>query len=69
MCGQSTVYNTYATLLPPNPLFQGFSRSQNVNKERFFFCLNQVHQHIRWQLQIHQSVQDRRYLRNDVVHL
>ena len=33
MCGQSTVYNTYATLLPTNPLFQGFSRSQNVNKE------------------------------------
>ena len=31
--GQSTAYNTYATLLPPNPLYQGFSRSQNVNKE------------------------------------
>ena len=29
--GQSTAYNTYATLLPPNPLFQGFSRSQNVS--------------------------------------
>ena len=31
--GQSTVYNMYATLLPTNPLFLGFSRYQNVNKE------------------------------------
>ena len=31
--GQSSVYNTYATPPTPNPLFQGFSRSQNVNKE------------------------------------
>lgn len=30
MCGQSTVYNTYATLLPTNPLFQGFSRSKTL---------------------------------------
>lgn len=36
MCGQSTVYNTYATLLPTNPLFQGFSRSQNALKEIIF---------------------------------
>ena len=35
--GQSTAYNTYATLLPPNPLFQGFSSSQNVNKEIISF--------------------------------
>lgn len=33
MCGQSTIYNTYATLSYTNPLFLGFSRSQNVNKE------------------------------------
>lgn len=31
--GQSCVYNTYATPPTKNPLFQGFSRSQNVNKE------------------------------------
>ena len=34
MCGQSCVYNTYATLPVTNPLFQGFSSYQNVNKER-----------------------------------
>ena len=33
MCGQSTAYNTYATLPYTNPLFIGFSCSQNVNKE------------------------------------
>lgn len=33
MCGQPTAYNRYSTLPTPNPLFQGFSRSQNVNKE------------------------------------
>ena len=33
MCGQSTAYNTYATPPTPNPLFQGFSRYQNVLKE------------------------------------
>ena len=31
MCGQSTVYNTYATLSYTNPLFMGFSGYQNVN--------------------------------------
>ena len=31
--GQSSVYNTYATPPTPNPLFQGFSSSQNINKE------------------------------------
>lgn len=33
MCGQPTAYNAYATLPYTNPLFMGFSRSQNVNKE------------------------------------
>ena len=33
MCGQSTAYNTYATLPYTNPLFMGFSCSLNVNKE------------------------------------
>jgi len=33
MCGQPTAYNTYATLPYTNPLFMGFSCSQNVNKE------------------------------------
>ena len=33
MCGQLTVYNTYATLSCTNPLFLGFSCYQNVNKE------------------------------------
>lgn len=33
MCGQSTAYNTYATLPDTNPLFMGFSHSQNVLKE------------------------------------
>ena len=32
-CGQSSAYNTYATPQTPNPLFLGFSRYQNVNKE------------------------------------
>ena len=31
MCGQPTVYNTYATLSYTNPQFMGFSRSQNVS--------------------------------------
>ena len=31
--GKSCITNTYATLSTTNPLFQGFSRSQNVNKE------------------------------------
>ena len=34
MCGQPTAYNAYATLPYTNPLFMGFSRSQNVNKEK-----------------------------------
>lgn len=33
MCGQSTAYDTYATLSYTNPLFMGFSGYQNVNKE------------------------------------
>ena len=33
MCGQSSAYNINATLLPTNPLFQGFSSYPNVNKE------------------------------------
>lgn len=33
MCGQSTAYNTYATLPYTNPIFMGFSCSQNVLKE------------------------------------
>lgn len=33
MCGQSIAYNIYATLAHTNPLFMGFSCSQNVNKE------------------------------------
>ena len=36
MYGQSTTYNTYATLSYTNPLFLGFSCSQNVNKEIIF---------------------------------
>ena len=36
MCGQSTAYNTYATLPYTNPLFMGFSCSQNVIKEIIF---------------------------------
>lgn len=32
MCGQSTAYNTYATLPYTNPLFMGFSGYLNVNK-------------------------------------
>ena len=31
--GQPLTYDTYATLPIINPLFQGFSRYQNVNKE------------------------------------
>jgi len=33
MRGQTTAYNTYATLPYTNPLFMGFSGYQNVNKE------------------------------------
>ena len=33
MCGQSWVYNRYATTHIINPLVQGFSSYQNVNKE------------------------------------
>ena len=36
MCGQSTAYNTYATLSYTNPLFMGFSGYLNVNKEIIF---------------------------------
>lgn len=36
MCGQSSAYNINATLLPTNPLFQGFSSYPNVNKEIIF---------------------------------
>lgn len=39
MCGQSTAYNTYATLPYTNPLFMGFSCSLNVNKEIGFYCI------------------------------
>mgnify|MGYP000565521609 len=39
MCGQSSAYNTNATLLPTNPLFQGFSSYPNVNKEIGFYCI------------------------------
>lgn len=39
MCGQPTAYNAYATLPYTNPLFMGFSRSQNVNKEIGFYCI------------------------------
>ena len=35
MCGQSSAYNTYATLPVTNPLFPGFSRYANVNKDNF----------------------------------
>lgn len=33
MCGQSTAYNTYATLPTTNLLFMGFSSYQNILKE------------------------------------
>lgn len=33
MCGQSTEYNTYATLPYTDPLFMGFSSYQNILKE------------------------------------
>lgn len=36
MCGQLTVYNTYATLSCTNPLFLGFSCYQNVKQEIIF---------------------------------
>ena len=36
MCGQSTAYNTYATLPYTNPIFMGFSSYQNVLKEIIF---------------------------------
>ena len=40
MCGQSSAYNINATLLPTNPLFQGFSSYPNVNKEIGFTIQN-----------------------------
>ena len=40
MCGQSIAYNIYATLGHTNPLFMGFSRSQNVNKEVYETIVN-----------------------------
>lgn len=40
MCGQPTAYNAYATLPYTNPLFMGFSRSQNVNKEVYETIVN-----------------------------
>ena len=40
MCGQPTAYNAYATLPYTNPLFMGFSRSQNVNKEIYETIVN-----------------------------
>ena len=42
MCGQSYVYNTYATPPTTNPLFLGFSRYQNVNKEIINFTIQSV---------------------------
>ena len=36
MCGQSIVYNIYATLANTNPQFMGFSSYQNVLKEIIF---------------------------------
>ena len=36
MCGQSTAYNTYATLPNTNPLFMGFSGYTNALKEIIF---------------------------------
>ena len=40
--GQFYAYNTYATPPATNPLFQGFSRSQNVNKEIIFFLIEKI---------------------------
>ena len=40
--GQFSAYNTYATLPNTNPLFQGFSRYQNVNKEIINFTIKSV---------------------------
>lgn len=40
MCGQSTAYNTYATLPYTNPLFMGFSGYLNVNKEVYETIVN-----------------------------
>ena len=37
MCGEPTVYNTYATLVHTNPLFKGFSGYTNVLKEIIFY--------------------------------
>lgn len=39
---QFLAYNTYATLPITNPLFQGFSRYQNVNKEIINFIIQSV---------------------------
>lgn len=39
MCGQSIVYNIYATLANTNLLFLGFSCSLNVLKEIGFYCI------------------------------
>ena len=46
MCGQSCVYNTYATLPTTNTLVQGFSRSQNVLKEIIFQWQEAMHRNI-----------------------
>ena len=40
--GQFSAYNTYATLPNTNPLFPGFSRYQNVNKEIINFTIQDV---------------------------
>lgn len=47
MCGQSTAYNTYATLSNTNPLFMGFSGYQNVNKEIEKFTIQNIERYIR----------------------
>ena len=39
MCGQSIVYNIYATLANTNLLFLGFSCSLNVLKQIGFYCI------------------------------
>ena len=40
--GHPSANNTYATLPATNPLFQGFSRYQNVNKEIINFTIQNV---------------------------
>ena len=37
MCGQSTAYNTYATMPTINPIFMDFSGYQNILKEIIFY--------------------------------